>query len=349
VKNQVVETTHRDVLICDESTWIKSHNTLRFKLLRGMLHLFSRRIILTGTPIPQGYIDLWSQMFVVNLGASLGKFITHYRNRYFIDVGYGFSDWRLVEGGDDLINAQIKPYVFRGDAPEVRAKLPEITYATREIDLPAPAMQLYRRLEAEFHAELGEHTFLSPTAAALSQKLRMVANGTALADNPNDPAPDAARNRAQVHIHSEKINALREIVNELNGNPLLVFYEFVADRERVCFEFDAPYIGGGVSAAEAAKLVKEFNAGKHPVLVVHPQSGGFGLNLQEACHNVCWFGPTWSAGSWDQGNARVFRQGQTRPVVVHSIVARGTKDAAVAEVLAGKLRTQAALLDAVRG
>jgi len=221
--------------------------------------------------------------------------------------------------------------------------MPDITYASRVVQLPTATMAHYRRLEREFETALGEHTFLPPTAAALSQKLRQVANGIALAD------PEPGHERTRVEFHNEKIDALHGIVNELNGNPLLVFYEFIGDRERICAEFNAPFIGGGTTNIEAAKLVKEFNGGKHRMLVVHPQSGGVGLNLQDACHNIVWFGPTWSASSWIQGNARVFRQGQKRPVMVHTIVAEGTKDMKVAEVLSAKIATQEALLDAVRG
>jgi SNF2 family DNA or RNA helicase len=342
VKHNVVERTKRDVLVCDESTWIKDASTVRFKTLRKLLPQFVRKMILTGTPIPQGYEDLWSQMYVLDGGNALGQYITHYRNRYFQNVGFGYNDYQLIHGGADLINEKIKPLVFRGDAPEVRAKLPPIAYVQRTVQLDENLMRVYRRLEREFEATMSGHSFMPPTAAALSQKLRQICNGVALADEQHSERP-------RVHFHNEKIDALREIVNELNGNPLIVFYEFVADRDRICAEFGAPYIGGGVDSILAAKIVKEFNAGKHRVLVVHPQSGAFGLNLQEACHNVCWFGPTWNAGFWEQGNARVFRQGQTRPVVVHTIVAEATKDVKVAEVLEGKIRTQEALLEAVKG
>lgn len=340
-KHNVVDATDRHVLVCDESTWIKDGSTKRFKLLRKLLTKFGRRHILTGTPVPQGYEDLWSQMFTLDMGETLGKYVTHYRNRYFQDVGYGYSDFQLAPGCADLINERIKPLVFRGDAPEVRAQLPDVSYSRRVVTLPPGVKKLYDRLAREFEAEMDGATFLSPTAAALSQKLRQVANGIAISDDEE--------NRQTVSLHIEKVMAVSEIVNELNGNPLLIFYEFIRDRDRLCRMFDAPYIGGGVSPAEAAKIVKEFNEGKHPVLLVHPGSAGFGLNLQEACHNVCWIGPTWNAGFWIQGNARVYRQGQTRPVVIHSVVAAGTKDEQVAEVLERKLATQDALLSAVKG
>jgi SNF2 family DNA or RNA helicase len=332
--------TGRDVLVCDESTQVKNHASKRFKLLRKMIPSFVRRIILTGTPIPNGYEDLWSQMFVVDGGGALGRFITHYRNRYFQNIGHGYNDYRMVEGAEEQINHQIKPLVYRGDAPEVRALLPEITYNAVPVPLPADVRQLYDQLEAEFFSAVGDAKFMPPNAAALSMKLRQVCNGVALSDNDPD--------RQTVNLHEEKLAALGSIISELNGRPLLVFYEFTRDRDRICDTFKAPFIGGGTTPAEASKLVREFNEGKHAVLCVHPQSAGFGLNLQEACSDVAWFGPTWSAGFWDQGNARVFRQGQKRAVMIHTLVAEGTLDEKVAAVLEAKITTQEGLLAAIR-
>jgi SNF2 family DNA or RNA helicase len=339
MKSDVIGATKREVLVLDESTFIKSPATKRFKLLRKELHRFGRRIILTGTPVPQGYEDLWSQIFCLDQGGALGRFITHYRGQYFFDAGYGFSDYQLRAGAADEINEKIKPLVFRGDAPEVRAAMPDVTFSTRRVELPAKVAAQYAELERTFFLELGDAKFLPPNAAALSMKLRQVCNGMARAEE-GDPT---------VEFHDEKIEALRGMVEELNGNPLLVFYEFVADRDRICNAFAAPYIGGGVSDGEVTKLIKEFNEGKHRMLVVHPASGGIGLNLQEVCHNVAWFGPTWRSDFWIQGNARVARQGQTRPVMVTNIVAAGTVDDKVADALERKLTTQDALLDAMRG
>ena len=337
INNQVVHKTGRRVLVCDESSFIKNPSAKRFKLLRSIRDQFDRQIMLTGTPIPNGYEDLWSQVFMLDGGDALGRFVTHYRNRYFQNVGYGFNDYRLLMGAADLINERIKPLVFRGDAPEVQAAMPALTYNRVSVSLPDTTLKLYRELERDLYLDLGHTTVITPTAAALSMKLRQVCNGMVLDDN-----------KQPLDFHAAKLDALRSIVEELNGQPLLVFYEFVADRDRICKEFDAPYIGGGVSATDAAAILKRFNNGELPLLAIHPQSGGFGLNLQEACSNVCWFGPTWNAGFWDQGNARVNRQGQQRPVVIHTIIADGTLDMLVAETLEKKLSLQEALLDAVK-
>ena len=340
VANDVARKTDRDVLICDESTFAKGHDTRRFKMLRGIVPHFGRRVILTGTPIPNGYMDLWSQIYLLDQGAALGKFITHYRNQYFNNVSHmHFPEYRLAWGADRFINERIKPLVFRGDAPEVRTKMPAVTYNQIPVQLPEQTLKLYAELRKEFYLAMQGHEIMPPHAAALSMKLRQVANGVALSDD-NPKAP--------VVFHDAKIDALREVVEELNGNPLLVFYEFQADRDRICAALSAPYIGGGTSPAEAGELIAQFNKGIIPVMCVHPLSGGFGLNLQEACHNILWFGPTWNAGYWDQGNARVYRQGQTRPVMIHTIVGDGTDDAVVSVALETKLNVQRALLDAVK-
>jgi SNF2 family DNA or RNA helicase len=345
VKAGVFERVNPDVLIVDESSFLKSHLSQRFRIMRSLLPRFSRRIILTGTPSPNGAMDLWAQMYVVDRGGSLGEYITRYRIKYFVDVGYTFPDWQLAEGAEAKIAEAIKPVVFRADDPEVQALLPDVIHNTITVPLDPGTRALYARLEKDFFLALGQDVVMPPNAAALSQKLRMLCNGTVITTTGDAENPQ----RGIVTVHTEKLAALDSVVGEAGGKPLLVFYEFVADRDAICARYAAPYIGGGVSDTDAMRLVSDFNKGKIPVLVVHPRSAGFGLNLQEACSEAVWYGPTWDCGVYEQAMARIVRQGQkSKSVTIHTIVTEGTIEGRVADALLGKVESQRELLAAIR-
>jgi len=342
VRAGVFERVNADVLIVDESSFVKSHTSQRFRILRTLVPRFARRIILTGTPSPNGAMDLWAQMYVVDRGGALEPYITRYRMKYFVDVGYGFPDWQLAEGAEAKIAERIKQTVFRADDPEVQALLPEIIHNTITVPFENNTRQLYSTLEKEFYLALGDDKVMPPNAAALSQKLRMLCNGTIV-------AMDGEEHRSLVTVHSAKLEALDSVVGEAGGKPLLVFYEFIADRDAICARYKAPYIGGGVSDAEAMRLVSDFNKGKIPLLVAHPRSAGFGLNLQEACNEAVWYGPTWDCGVYEQAMARIARQGQkSKHVTIHTIVVENTIEGRVAKALAGKVGSQQELLAAIR-
>lgn len=343
VKAGVFEKVNADVLIVDESSFVKSHTSQRFRILRSLLPRFTRRIILTGTPSPNGAMDLWAQMYVVDRGAALEQFITKFRLKYFTDVGYGFPDWQLQEGSEALIAGRIKQSVFRADDPEVRASMPEIIHNEIAVPLPPGVRAQYDKLERDFFLALGPEGSVMPlSAAALSQKLRMLCNGTIL-------ATDDAGVITRADIHAEKLAALDSIVGEAMGKPLLVFYEFIGDRDAICGRYGAPYIGGGTTDAQAMKLVSDFNKGKIPLLVAHPRSAGFGLNLQEACNEAVWFGPTWDCGVYEQAMARIARQGQKeKHVTIHTIVVGNSIEQRVSAALAGKVSNQQELLAALR-
>jgi SNF2 family DNA or RNA helicase len=331
-----------DVLVVDESTYIRHTNTRRFKNLRPFLHTFKRRMILTGTPIPKSYEDLFGQIFVLDLGNSLGRFITHYRTTYFDNVGYEHPDWRLRAGSAEKINDKIRPMVLRGDKDDY-LKLPTLLHNDVSVVLPPSARSAYKELEAKFYLALdsGEE-ISSPTAAALANKLRQVSNGFAY-----------AADKSVVLLHDEKLNALHELVMSLQGKPALVAYEYVADVSRIEKELGypagtLPVMGSGTDKDDAL-LIKRFNAGELPVLCVHPQSAGHGLNLQESAGHVIWFGPTWNLELYDQLIARVHRSGNPNEhVTVHTIVGCDTVDERVVQVLQGKDRTQRALLSAMK-
>jgi SNF2 family DNA or RNA helicase len=342
IKAGVFERVNPDVLIVDESSFVKSHTSQRFRLLRGLLPRFKRRIILTGTPSPNGAMDLWSQMYVVDRGGALEPFITRFRGKYFADVGYAYPDWRLMDGAFDKISAAIKPLVFRADDPEVRALMPNILLNEIPVQLDATARKKYDALADDFFLRMEEGEINPANAAALSQKLRMVCNGAVYVEDGGK--------RGNAILHDEKLLALDSIVGELNGKPLLIFYEFVVDRDRILSRYSgAATITTDTPEKAATEIIAQFNNGEIPMLVVHPQAAGFGLNLQEACSEAVWFGPTWNCGLYEQAIARIARQGQReKSVTIHTIVADRTIEQQVSKALAGKVSSQKELLAAVR-
>jgi hypothetical protein len=331
-----------DVLIVDESSFFRHTSSKRFQTLKALLPRFKRRIILTGTPAPRNYEDLFPQIFILDQGGALGRYITHYRSRYFYDAGYGYPDWKLRPGADVEINQRIKPLVLRGDQVD-HLEMPLLVYNTIKVDLPAPARQRYDHLESAFYEEIEGHDILAPTSAVLSNKLRQVANGFVY-----DTNHDA------VDLHDVKIEALQGLLSELQGNPALVLYEYNHDLARLKAALTTngmvpPFIGEGTTDKQASSYIADFNAGKIPVLLAHPASAGHGLNMQKAAQHVIWFGPTWNLEWFIQANHRVWRQGNTHDrVFVHFIVARDTIEERVAKVLSDKEQTQRALLDALK-
>ena len=325
-----------DMFIADESTKFKDSSTKRFKALKKHIHKFKRRVILTGTPAPNGLADLFGQMYVCDLGASLGKYITHFRQRYMYQSYDGFS-WVMAPGSDAKIYDLIKDKLLRLMARD-HLDMPELVANVIPVKMPPKAKEQYRILERDFILKLQDpdQTVAVFNTAALGTKLRQVANGF-LYDEDKRALP----------IHNEKIEALKELVEQMQGRPLLVCYEFIEDARLIQAAFpDAVNIGG---VKDTLKVVEAFNAGKIPLLIGHPKSMGHGLNLQELCKDICWYGITWDLELYQQAIARVWRQGQPSPIVInHLIVAEGTKDEDVVTALAGKDATQNRLNDAIK-
>lgn len=333
-----MEALGADVLIVDESSFFRHTTSKRFKTIKEMVPKFRRRIILTGTPAPRNYEDLFPQAYILDMGGALGRYITHYRTKYFVDMGYGYPDWQLRSGADKEINERIRPLVLRGDQVD-HLNMPPLIYNTITVDLQPSVRATYDKFEKQFYAELGSHEVIAPNAAVLANKLRQVANGFVY-DVNHDP----------VRLHDEKIDALKSLIDELQGKPALVLYEFNADLDKIKLILgNPPHIGAGTTDAEAAQYIEAFNDGRLPVLLAHPASAGHGLNLQESSQHVVWFGPTWNLEHFDQAIRRVWRQGNTHDrVFVHTIVARDTIEERVTQVLTGKDRSQRALLDALK-
>lgn len=297
-------------LVLDESHRVKRTNTTRFKVLRPMLPRFHRRTILSGTPRPNGLMDLFGQVYCLDLGEALGRYITHFRRNYFYPSGYGGYDWIPQKDAEEKVYAKLKGMLIRVD--EKVLDLPALNEVPVHVELPEEARKTYRELEREFVAELAEATIVAANAGVKSAKLRQVANGF-LYDKTG----------AWHALHDEKINAIIELVEALNS-PLLVGYEFEADAERLSKALGGVPIVKEYTASKRPALFAEFNAGKLPVLLAQTGSVALGVNLQEACHHLAFFGLTWKLDDYIQFRKRVHRSGQKRSVTVHHIVAKNT-------------------------
>lgn len=339
--------TRPDTLVIDESTKFKNSTSKRFKMLRPFIPKFRRRWILTGTPAPNGLLDLFAQMYIVDEGRSLGRFITQYRNTHFDSCGYGVYEWRLREGEDKVIYKKIKPYSLRMEAKDF-IDLPDFVENDIVVFLPPKARELYERMEDDAFAELEDSRLINPaTAAAALSKCRQIANGAVYTDGEND------KNRV-AEVHDAKMEALESLFEERGGKPVLVAYEFRHDYDHACSYFGKsfPVIGGGTSTKVADKLVDQWNAGELPALFVHPASAGHGLNMQECADADCivWIAPPHDLELYDQLNRRLLRSGaKFNRLMIHRLIAYQTFDHFYAtQNLNRKNKVQKNLLDALK-
>lgn len=320
-----------DMLIVDESTKFKDSTTKRFRALRPLLNGFKRRYILTGTPAPNGLLNLFGQIYILDQGEALGRFITHYRYRFFIPGGYGGYTWVPTRDAEQRISELIAPLTLQMDSEDylqLPARVDKIVW----VELPPEAQRIYHEIEEEFITLINEEPITAPSAAAAGNKCRQVLNGAIYTN----------RERMQwIPVHDAKLDALTDLVEELSGQPLLCLYEFLHDKERLMARFPHAGIIGGQSMAKDQQVIAQFNAGKLPLVLGHPASMGHGLNLQGACADVCWFGLTWDLEHYTQAVDRVWRQGNTaQRVVVHHLCVRNSLDVAVMGTLKDKKRTQ---------
>lgn len=312
-----------DVLVIDESTKFKSHASQRFKLLKNSLSLFKRRWILTGTPSPNGLEGLFSQIYILDLGRALTRFITHFRREYFQQVGWSEYDIAPKPGAFEQIVDRISPLVYQLSA-EDHLKMPKLVYKNLEVKLPTEAMKFYKAFDRHNTATWNQVEFVAGTEAVLSGFLHQIANGAIYI-----PGQTGISFKEFEVIHDEKLDALESYIEELSGKPTLIIYEFNHDLERIRSRLGAetPNLGSGISIKTMENLVDKFNSGSIPVLLGHPASMGHGLNLQQSCHHIIWFSVPWDLDFYDQTIARVYRQGQQSDTVfVYHIVAQGTKD-----------------------
>ena len=335
-----------DMLVIDESSKFKSPRTQRFKTLKSILGKFKRRYILTGTPAPNGLLDLWSQIYVLDGGDALGKYISHYRMRYFIPGGYGGYEWILRDDAAPEIYEKIRPLVLRPDDTEYRKSLPPLVQVDMKIDLPKKARQAYNSLEDDLVLSLSKGDVTAVNAAVATMKLRQIANGAVYADEERrEPRTD----RKVLDIHDAKIEAVKDLVAELEGQPAFIAYEFQHELTRLKKALgNPPYLAGGVKPKDAIEIAERWNAGDLPVLLVQPQSVAHGLNLQGAGRAIIWYGLTWNLEDYTQLIQRIWRQGKVGQLFNYRLIAKGTVDEDVVAALAKKDRVQGALLDALK-
>lgn len=328
-----------DMLVVDESTKFKSCSSKRFKLLKMLLGFFRRRYILTGTPTPNGMMDLFSQIMIVDGGAALGRYITHYRNQYFYPSGYGGYEWKLQEDAEKRIQQKIKPITLRLEAEDF-LDLPEIVINRIDVELPEEVRDIYKEMEDDMFSSLDRGDIVAVNAAAASIKCRQIANGGVYDEHRNVH-----------HLHMAKAEAVGDLVEELQGTPALVAYEFHHDLERLLKVLgkNTPYIGAGVSEKRTAEIEAAWNRGEIPVLLGNPASMGHGLNLQNAGNHIIWHSLTWNFENYDQFNKRVRRQGSKHArVFIHHLMVRDTIDEAIMFAIKHKDRTQKSLLNGLK-
>lgn len=327
-----------DTVTIDELTKFKNSGAKRSKKLHPLMDKVPRRWGLTGTPVPNGYMDLFGQMRMIDGGAALGKYITHYRDRFFQAGRDGFS-YDLKTNAAKQIETAVEPYVFRADAEDYLT-LPPLSTRRIEIELPKDVRAKYREMKRDMITTLEGKTITAANMAAVYNKLQQFAGGAMYTSPPN-----------YVKTHDLKLEALDDLIEELAGQPLLVAYAYGHELARILERHpNTPYLGGGVSGKRAEEIERDWNAGKLPLLLCHPASAGHGLNMQlGGAGHLAWFTQTWDYELYDQFIRRVHRQGNSAErIVMHKIMVLDSIDELVEDALNGKGTTQDALLAALK-
>jgi len=326
-----------DCLVVDESTKFKNPMTKRFKTLKAMIPHFKRRYILTGTPTPKGLMDLFGQVYILDEGATLGRYITHYRNEFFYPSGFGGYDWKPMTDADKRIGDKIAPYVLRVGA-KGNIDLPELVFDDIWVDLPPAAMKLYQQMEEQMIISLQSDDVVAANAAVASSKCRQIANGHIFKEDGT-----------WEHVHDAKLDALGDLLEQLQGEPLLVTYEFKFDAAALADKFKIPSISSG-NIKKDDENVQRFSRGELDAVMGQPQSVSLGIDgLQDNCHHIAMLGVTWALQDYIQVIDRVRRSGsKSKHVIVHRILARSTVDERVLKVLDDRASTQANFMQLLR-
>ena len=327
-----------DMVVVDEFSSFKSHSAKRFKALAAIRGHIRRIVGLTGTPSPNGLNDLWSQVYLLDQGERLGKYYTHFRDRYFEpgkrsrDVIYSYdpkagADTAIMDAVSDIcISMKSEDYL----------ELPDITYDTVPVQLDAKAAKAYAKLERDMVLALNDNEVIDvASAAALSNKLQQLANGAIYDEN-----------KEWHEVHNCKIDAFMELVEQLNGKSALVFYNFRHDLERLTEALKKSKLRVRLLAGPQDE--KDWNDGKIDILLAHPASAAYGLNLQEGGNHVVWFGLNWSLELYQQANKRLHRQGQKEKVIIHHLICEGTRDTDLAAALDEKDKAQEYVLTSLK-
>lgn len=321
-----------DMVVIDELSSFKSWQSKRFKALMKVRPKVKRIVGLTGTPSSNGLMDLFAEFKILDMGERLGRFIGQYRNTYFSpdkrngQVIYSYKPLPFAEKeiynkiSDITISMKAKDYL----------KMPELITNNVEVEMSCKELKLYNKLKSDMVIDIDGKELDVPNAAALSNKLLQMANGAVYDDN-----------KAVVEIHSQKLDALEDLIEASNGKPVLVAYWYKHDKDRIMQRFQAEEINTSAD-------IDKWNKGEMPVALIHPASAGHGLNLQQGGSTIVWFGLTWSLELYQQLNARLYRQGQKETVVIHHIITKDSIDENVIKALEKKDLSQNSLIEAVK-
>lgn len=321
-----------DMLVIDELSSFKSHTSKRFKSLLKIRPYFERVVGLTGTPSSNGLMDLWAEFRVLDLGERLGRYITHYRNEYFLPDkrnGAVIFSYKPQPNAEERIYRRLADMTISMKSTEY-LKMPELILNELEINLDEEDQMKYKKFKKEMVMTIQEKEIDAINAASLSNKLIQLANGSIYDED-----------KKFYEVHNKKLDKLEEIIESANGKPVLVAYWFKADKERIEKRFK-------VREIKTADDIKQWNMGMINLALIHPSSAGHGLNLQSGGSTLVWFSLTWSLELYQQTNARLYRQGQKDTVVIHHLITKNTIDEDIMKSLKRKDKTQEALIKAVK-
>lgn len=321
-----------DMVLIDELSSFKSYQAKRFKSLLKVRPKIKRIVGLTGTPSSNGLMDLWAEFRLLDMGERLGRYITYYRQNFFVPDKRNqqmIFSYKPKDGAEKKIYSLISDITISMKSKDF-LKMPECIMNEVVVSLSDKEQKLYDSLKQDMVLSLEENEIDAINAAALSNKLLQMSNGAVYNDD-----------KESLHIHDRKLDALEDLIEGANGKPVLVAYWFKHDLEKIKDRFD-------VREIKSAKDISDWNEGKIPVALIHPASAGHGLNLQAGGSTLIWFGLTWSLELYQQTNARLYRQGQDSTVVIYHILTKETIDEDVMKALKAKEKIQDALIESVK-
>lgn len=321
-----------DMVVIDELSSFKSYQAKRFKSLLKVRPKVKRIVGLTGTPSSNGLMDLWAEFRLLDMGERLGRYITHYRQNFFVPDKRNqqmIFSYKPKDGAEKQIYSLISDITISMKSKDF-LKMPECIMNEVVVSLSEKEQKLYDSLKKDMVLSVGDDEIDAINAATLSSKLLQMANGAVYNDK-----------KESIVIHDRKLDALEDLIEGANGKPVLVAYWFKHDLERIKKRFD-------VREIKTSKDISDWNNGKIPIAIIHPASAGHGLNLQLGGSTLIWFSLTWSLELYQQTNARLYRQGQNSTVIIHHIVSEGTIDEDVMKALNAKEKIQDALINSVK-
>lgn len=322
-----------DMVVLDEASSFKNHAAQRFKALKAVRPRIHKVVELTGTPRPNSLLDLWAQIYLLDQGERLGRYITHYRKNYFWPTEYSYEP---REGAAETVESRIKDIVLSFKAAD-HLTLPEKITDDIPVVLDKPAKAAYKKLEKNYLLEVDGETITAQQAATLTGKLLQLCNGSLYDED------------GTVHqIHRCKLDAFDELIDALDGQRALVFYGFRFDEEQLTETLRARHKGLRFAVLRSGQDAADWNTGKLDVLLAQPASCAYGLNLQQGGHHLIWYSLPWSLELYAQGEARLYRQGQTQSVIVHRLIVKGGADEMVVKALNRKDTDQNSLMQAVK-